>query len=78
MTLASIWRAITKPIRAAWAYQMGGYMVVPNTTGPSDGYQPPAIGSKLGDDTQVLSVQEQELDEARKIDPDPQIAPGMK
>ena len=41
--------------------------------GPSN-YQPPA----LHDDTQVLSKAEQEIDEAKKLDPDPTIAPGVK
>jgi hypothetical protein len=60
-------------IRSAIAYRHGGDMVVGDYAGPA-GYQPRAFD----DNTQVISLGEQALDESMKDDPDPQIAPGVK
>jgi hypothetical protein len=57
--------------RAFITYQRSD--VFGNFAGPT-GYQPRA----MSDDTQILSVQEQQIDEAHEVDPDPTIALGVK
>jgi hypothetical protein len=60
-------------INSAIAYQRTGCMVVGDNTALDN---VPAMGAI--DDHQILSVAEQQFDEGKNIDPDPEIAAGVK
>jgi hypothetical protein len=60
-------------ITSALAYQRTGCMVVGDNTALDN---VPAMGAIAGD--RIMSVAEQDIDESNKVDPDPEIAAGVK
>jgi hypothetical protein len=62
-------------INSAIAYRRGGDMLLGgDNAGP--GGTVPAMGAI--EDHQILSIAEQDIDESNKVDPDPEIASGVK